>query len=96
VLGDEAARFVADEEWGRKFLGEPEMLGVERLDDSAVVLRISLRVRPADRWAVRREFLRRVKRRFDRDGISIPYPHVTVVGDPPSGASAPPDPGGQD
>ena len=51
--------------------------------------RALLRVDPAARWTARREFLRRIKNRFDRAGIEIPFPHLTVVmkGDTPSGVA---------
>ncbi len=59
------------------------VLGVQELADSAVILRGYLRVAPDQRWAVRREFLRRVKNRFDTETIEIPFPHRTVyVGNP--------------
>jgi len=29
-------------------------------------------------WSVKREFLRRVKKRFDQEGIEIPFPHTTM------------------
>ncbi len=79
VVTDEAMSFYEDAEWEGTFLSPPEMLGVQELADSAVLVRLTLRVRPADRWNARREFLRRIKRRFDHEGIAIPYPHMTMV-----------------
>ena len=39
-----------------------------------------------ERWLVKREALRRVKNRFDAEGIEIPYPHLTLYqGDSASG-----------
>jgi small-conductance mechanosensitive channel len=54
------------------------VLGVDQLADSAVVLRAVVKVDADQRWNVRREALRRVKNRFDAEGIEIPYPHLTV------------------
>jgi small conductance mechanosensitive channel len=79
VVTDEAMRFYEDPEWEETFLAPPETLGVQDFADSAVLVRLTLRVRPSDRWIARREFLRRIKRRFDLEGISIPYPHMTMV-----------------
>ncbi len=56
----------------------PEMLGVDALGDSAVVVRMLMKTRPLKQWAVKREMLRRIKRRFDELGIEIPFPHRTV------------------
>ncbi len=83
VLEDEARRLFGDEQWSYAFLEEPTVLGVQELGDSAVVLRATLKVVPASRWSVRREFLRRVKNRFDEEGIEIPFPHRTLfLGEP--------------
>jgi small conductance mechanosensitive channel len=59
-------------------LEESQILGVQELGDSAVVLRGLLVTAPEQRWAVKREALKRVKERFDREGIEIPYPQRTV------------------
>ena len=83
VLRDEALSFSRDEAWSYSFLEEPEVLGVQELSDSAVVLRATLKVLPEARWPVRREFFRRIKNRFDAEGIEIPFPHRTLfLGDP--------------
>jgi small conductance mechanosensitive channel len=54
------------------------LLGVNELGDSSVVLRGRLTTAADERWAIRREALRRVKNRFDAEGISIPFPQVTI------------------
>ncbi|HQY08221.1 MAG TPA: mechanosensitive ion channel family protein [Burkholderiaceae bacterium] len=61
-----------------RILDDLEMAGVERWDDSAVVLRARLRVAPLEQWTVRREYLKRLKLAFDRAGIEIPFPQLTV------------------
>ncbi|HEY0855621.1 MAG TPA: mechanosensitive ion channel family protein [Albitalea sp.] len=68
----------ADEAFAPKILDELEIAGVERFDDSAVVLRCRFKVAPLEQWNVRREFLRRIKAAFDECGIEIPYPHLTL------------------
>lgn len=86
VFGDELRRLAADDEWSNLIIEEPQILGVDALGDSAVVLRGVLKVGADDRWLVKRETLRRVKNRFDAEGIEIPYPHLTLYqGDPTSG-----------
>jgi len=55
------------------------MLGVDNLADSAVVIKMCIQTQPLKRWAVKRELLRRVKRRFDELDIEIPFPHRTVL-----------------
>jgi small conductance mechanosensitive channel len=79
VLGRILDEFVAEEDWGSLVLEDPEILGVQELGDSAVTIRVRLVSTPEDRWSLRRELLRRVKIRFDAEGIEIPFPHRTVV-----------------
>jgi len=63
---------------GRHILDNPEMLGVDSLDDSGVTIKFLLKTRPLQQWPVKREMLRRIKNRFDELGIEIPFPHQTV------------------
>lgn len=79
VISDEAAMMAEDPEWAFAFLGSPEMLGVNKLDESAVEIRIMAKVIPEQRWTVKREFNRRIKNRLDAEGIEIPFNHLTVV-----------------
>lgn len=59
-------------------LDDPEMLGVDNLADSSVIIKFFLKTRPLQQWTVKREMLRRIKKRFDELAIEIPYPHQTV------------------
>lgn len=85
VFGDELGRLASDPDWSDMIIEPPQILGVDALGDSAVVLRGVLKVGADDRWLVKREALRRVKNRFDAEDIEIPFPHVTLYqGDPGS------------
>jgi len=76
----------ADAKWQARLADDIEILGVERLDSSAVVLRCRLKVVPAiEQWNVKREFLKRVKLAFDARGIEMPFPQLTVHTASPSG-----------
>src|SRR5205085_7504817 len=69
----------ADAKWQAKIADEVEVLGVEKLDNSAVVLRCRVKVVPAiEQWNVKREFLKRLKKAYDERGIEIPFPQLTV------------------
>jgi len=76
VMLDELKKLAEDPEWSDRITAEPEMLGVQELADSAVLIRARLTTVATERWAVRREALRRVKNRFDSEGIPIPVPQV--------------------
>ncbi|MBV6476431.1 MAG: mechanosensitive ion channel family protein [Rhodocyclaceae bacterium] len=67
-----------------KILEPLEIAGVDRWADSAVVIRCRFKVMPLEQWNVRREYLRRLKAAFDREGIEIPFPHVKLVASPPA------------
>lgn len=78
VFGDVLRGLADDAQFGPLITGEVEVLGVNSLDDSAVVLRGRLTTLADQRWAVRREALRRVKKCFDAEGITIPFPQITI------------------
>jgi small conductance mechanosensitive channel len=78
VMREVGAAMRRDPELSDRILEDLEIAGVEQWADSAVVLRSRFKVAPLQQWAVRREFLRRLKAAFDREGIEIPYPHLTV------------------
>ena len=79
VLREAGQALRADAHWRAKLADDIEILGVERLGDSAVVLRCRLKVVPAiEQWNVKREFLKRVKLAFDARGIELPFPQLTV------------------
>ena len=79
ILRRLGAEFLRDAEWGELVLEEAEVLGIQSLGDSAVVIRLQVRTLPLKQWEVARELRRRVKARFDAEQIQIPYPHVTVL-----------------
>ena len=80
----------ADAAFATRILADLEIAGVERFDDSAVILRCRFKVAPLEQWGVRREFLRRLKKAFDARGIEIPFPHVTVYAGVDKQGHAPP------
>ena len=55
------------------------MLGVDSFGDSSVVLKFYIKTLPIQQWTVKREFLRRLKKRLDELGIEIPFPHRTLI-----------------
>jgi small conductance mechanosensitive channel len=55
-----------------------EILGLDKFDSSAVVIKARTMTRPIQQWRVGREFNRRMKQRFDELGIEIPFPHITL------------------
>lgn len=67
-----------DGRFGPLMIEPVEIFGIEKLDDSAVVIRGRIKTRPLQQWTVGREFLRRIKYAFDARGIEIPFPHRRI------------------
>lgn len=79
VMREVATAMRAEEKWKNRIADDLEVLGVDKLDNSAVVLRVQLRVvPPIERDNVKREYLKRIKQAFDAHGIDIPFPQLTV------------------
>ncbi len=67
-----------------------EILGLDKFDTSAVIVKARTKTKPIRQWAVGREFNRRLKKVFDERGIEIPFPHVTLyMGRGKDGSAAP-------
>ena len=78
IMKKVGAELQADPEHGPLMLGEPEIFGVDRFADSAVVIKGRIKTKPIRQWMVGREYLRRIKQAFDQNGIEIPFPHQTL------------------
>ncbi len=78
VLREIGAEMQADPELGPLILEPLDVMGVDKFDDSAVVIKARFKTAPIKQWTVGREFNRRMKKRFDALGIEIPFPHRTL------------------
>ena len=78
VMKRTAASMREDPDFGPKLLADFEVAGVDRWDESAIVIRGRFKVMPLEQWGVRREFLKRLKAAFDAEGIEIPFPQRVV------------------
>ncbi|HEX6922596.1 MAG TPA: mechanosensitive ion channel family protein, partial [Bacillales bacterium] len=56
----------------------PEILGVQMLGASDIVIRVIAEVLPMEHWHIAREMRKVVKGRFDEKGIEIPYPRLVT------------------
>ena len=67
-----------DPDFGPYILDPIEVLGVDKFADSAVIIKARIKTPPKRQWMVGREFNRRMKYLFDKQGIEIPFPHRTL------------------
>jgi small conductance mechanosensitive channel len=92
ILLDVGNSLCNDERFGPLVLEKPEMWGIESVTADSVVLRLVLKTQPLQQWPVARELRRRIKDRFDAEGIHIAQSAVLVAGE----ASAQKRPAGSD
>lgn len=65
-------------DWPDRALEPTEVLGVESLGDSSVVIRTLTKTAPAKQWEVARELRLRIFNTFREKGIEIPFPQMVV------------------
>lgn len=78
VLEDLASEVREDPVFGELLVETPTVPGVQAFADSAIVIRMMARTIPLKQWDVARELRRRIKARFDAEGIEIPFPQRVV------------------
>ena len=78
VLKEVGEEMGTDPDWQSFLLDPVEVPGVQLLGESGVQVRIFFKTQPDQKWNVTRELRRRIKNRFDAEGIEIPFPHRTV------------------
>lgn len=78
LMRDVGAELHADETFGPLMIDDVEVFGVDGFADSAVTIKGRLRTLPIKQWDVGREYRRRLKHAFDKEGIEIPFPHRTL------------------
>lgn len=78
AIQEVADGLMADADMKKLILEPPEIFGVDKLDNSAVIIKGRIKTLPIQQWTVGREFLRRIKLSFDEKNIEIPFPHSTI------------------
>ena len=74
LAGRIAGEATAAEPLSEQVLAPPEVLGVESVTADTVTLRLTVRTKAGQQWAVQRALLSRLKEAFDDAGIPAPYP----------------------
>ncbi|HSK96558.1 MAG TPA: mechanosensitive ion channel family protein [Euzebyales bacterium] len=78
VIKETSDELWRDHDWRGLILEEPDVWGVEAFGDSAILIRVVVKVVPAQQWAVSRELRMRIKAAFDDVGIEIPFTTYSV------------------
>ena len=78
TLLDVARTLQADPAFDGVVLEDPEVWGIESMNADGVVLRLVVKTRPLQQWKVARELRRRIKDRFDVDGLRMTQPPVAA------------------
>lgn len=78
IMREVGQTMISDDVFGRLMIEEPEIFGVDKFGDSAVIIKGRIKTKPIRQWEVGREYLRRIKIVFDKNNIEIPFPHRTV------------------
>jgi small conductance mechanosensitive channel len=79
VFQDEATKLYEDEDYRWRMLEPPNILGVNSFNPSGITLRLLFKTLPKEQWGVSREFRKRLKVRFEQEGIEIPYQYMKVL-----------------
>ncbi|MGF1492238.1 MAG: mechanosensitive ion channel family protein [Microcoleaceae cyanobacterium] len=69
-----AREIYCDPQWQDRILEPPEMLGVDQIAHTGILIRLLMKTQPLQQWPVAREFRRRLKKAFDKQGIVVGIP----------------------
>ncbi len=73
---------IGEPEWRVQILGDLELWGLDQFGASSVMITGRMKTPAGKQYAVKREFHRRVKLRFDAEGIELPYNYQKITIDP--------------
>lgn len=74
VVQSIADEMMQEEKYKPLILAPLEVLGVDQLGESTVILKARIKTLPIQQWNVGREMNRRIKKVFLKEGIQIPFP----------------------
>ncbi len=78
TMDEVAAELYNDENYKEKFLAPFEIFGLEKFDNSSIIIRARMKTKPHEQWALAREYRKRLKASFDSKKIEIPYNHLSL------------------
>ena len=78
VINEVGQELKDDPVFGADLLSTPHAERVDNLGDSGIDIKILADTKPIRQWALTGELRKRLKERFDQEGIEIPWPHTKV------------------
>ncbi|WP_096435611.1 mechanosensitive ion channel family protein [Alteribacter populi] len=76
VIQDVCDRVAADDE---TVVEGPDVIGVQSLGDSDVVIRVIAKTKNMEQWGLERKLRKGIKEALDANGIEIPFPHQVYI-----------------
>ncbi len=67
-----------EEIYATNFIEPIEIFGLDKFEDSALIIKARIKTMPSQQWMIGREYRKRLKVAFDEQGIEIPFPHTTI------------------
>ena len=68
-----------DEKYKHLITADTEIWGLERFEDSQIVVKFRIRTLPSHQWTISRAYKLALKNKFDELGIEIPFPQRVVT-----------------
>ena len=78
VLNEIGMELSGEDYWADKIIDPPQVLRLDSFDDSQITIKMLGVCRPLTQWEISGELRKRIKDRFDKEGIEIPFPHQTL------------------
>jgi small conductance mechanosensitive channel len=78
ILRKLAQEIYQEQIWRAKIIEPPEVLGIDDLQHSGMLIRTWIKTQPLQQWAVAREFRRRLKLVMEQEGIAIGIPQQSL------------------
>lgn len=78
VINSVGTALANDPLWKNAIISAPQFLRVNDFADSAIMLKILGETLPSKQWEVAGELRKRLKVAFDKEGIEIPFPQMTL------------------
>ncbi len=78
VILEAATELCRSREWKDKVLADPVVPGLQSFGDSSLNIRLVVKTQPGVQWGLSRALRKRIKERFDEEGIEIPFPQRVI------------------